>query len=322
MLESAPFFEDCADAPAGSKAYWLETRDGMRIRVAHFPLDEAKGTILMFPGRTEYVEKYGRAARDFAARGYAMIAIDWRGQGLAERMTRNTRVGHVEAFSDYQHDVAATMDAVRALDLPKPYHLVAHSMGGAIGLRAVLEGLPVASAMFSAPMWGIHISAPMRPIAWALSWIGKTVGLGSLMAPGTSSASYVIAEPFEDNTLTTDPAMFAYMRRQIVTQPDLQLGGPTLQWLHEALAETQALSQCQSPDLPCLTFLGGNERIVDADRIRARMETWDRGSLLELPGLQHEVLMESPETRETITDRAAAFFDAAAAQLGESRLTA
>ncbi len=322
MLESAPFFADFADAPAGSKAYWLNTKDGLRIRVAHFPAEEAKGTILMFPGRTEYVEKYGRTALDFAERGYAMIAIDWRGQGLADRMTRNTRVGHVEEFTDYQHDVASMLDAARALDLPEPYHLIAHSMGGGIGLRAVMEGLPVASAMFSGPMWGIHISTLMRPAAWAISWSGKRLGFGDRMAPLTSSANYVIAEPFEDNTLTTDPEMFAYMRRQMIEQPALQLGGPTLRWLHEALAETQALARLPSPDLPCLTVFGSNERIVDIERIRSRMAVWPKGELWEVDGLEHEVLMESPQIRGEITDRATAFFDAAARTPAKTRLTA
>ena len=57
----------------------------------------------------------------------------------------------------------------RAQGLPEPYYLMAHSMGGCIGLRALMRGAPVKAAAFSAPMWGILIAAWMRPMAVALT---------------------------------------------------------------------------------------------------------------------------------------------------------
>ncbi len=71
------------------------------------PQRTAKGTVLLFPGRTEYIEKYGRAARDLYQRGFATLTVDWRGQGLADRMLEDARIGHVHYFTDYQKDVAA-----------------------------------------------------------------------------------------------------------------------------------------------------------------------------------------------------------------------
>jgi len=163
-LTPAPLFTDIHPGPEGGMAHWVETSDGKRIRVGHWPVSGAKGTVLLFPGRTEYIEKYGPAASDLAARGLGTIAIDWRGQGLADRLLDDPRVGHVDAFSDYQKDVAAMLRAARALSLPRPFYLLAHSMGGCIGLRAVIEGLPVQAAAFTGPMW-VSIS----PLTCALS---------------------------------------------------------------------------------------------------------------------------------------------------------
>ena len=86
-MQPAPFFDEIADAPSGASAFWVEASDGVRLRVALLgpPPTQAKGTVLLFPGRTEYVEKYGPAAAALQMRGYACIAIDWRGQGLADR---------------------------------------------------------------------------------------------------------------------------------------------------------------------------------------------------------------------------------------------
>jgi pimeloyl-ACP methyl ester carboxylesterase len=79
-----------------------------------------QGTVLLFPGRTEYIEKYGLTAVSFATRGYAVASVDWRGQGLADRLIDDPLKGHVEKFSDHQRDVRAFLQAVEDLNLPKP----------------------------------------------------------------------------------------------------------------------------------------------------------------------------------------------------------
>ncbi len=321
-LTPAPFRADLAEGPAGASAFWIHSEDGLRLRVAHYPAEgTSRGTVLLFPGRTEYVEKYGRTACDLSAAGYDTLTIDWRGQGLADRMLADALIGHVALFTDYQRDVAAMGAVAEALDLPRPLHLIAHSMGGCIGLRAVMDGLPVASCVFTGPMWGIQMSRPLRPAAWALSWGSGQVGLGHMFAPGTKPASYVISEPFEANLLTRDPGMFAYMRRQVAEVPGLALGGPSLRWLHQSLQECRALNRRPSPDLPCLTFVGANERIVDVPRIRDRMARWPRGTLEIVEGGEHEVLMEGPKIRAQLMPKILALFDSAA-PAGQSVQTA
>ncbi|WP_306153271.1 alpha/beta fold hydrolase [Roseovarius sp. MMSF_3281] len=310
-MDTAPLHSDLADGPSGGRAFWLRASDGVRIRIGIWTPEAAtKGTVLLFPGRTEYIEKYGRAAQDFAKRGYATLAVDWRGQGLADRLLDDAMSGHVQFFDDYQKDVEAVVTALDTLDVPRPLHLLGHSMGGCIGLRAAMNGLPVASCGFSGPMWGIRISSPLRPVAWSLSWGSRRVGLCHLYAPGTKSDTYVLAEPFETNKLTCDADMYQHMIAQARAHPELTLGGPSLRWLHEALRETLALSRLPSPDLPCLTLLGTEEDIVDVSRIRARMAAWPGGRLEELDGGRHEVLMDTPAMRARAFDMLAAHYDA------------
>ncbi|MBV0914094.1 alpha/beta fold hydrolase [Anianabacter salinae] len=310
MADAAPFLADLADGPEGGHAVWTHAADGVRLRIGLWPRADAAGTVLLFPGRTEYIEKYGRAARDLAARGLATVAIDWRGQGLADRLLPDAAPGHVADFADYQLDVAALVAVARAQGLPEPYTLIGHSMGGCIGLRAVMDGLPVKAAAFSAPMWGIAIAGMMRPAAWALSWAARRINLGHAYPPGTSGESYAAATPFDDNMLTRDREMFDYMRRQVVEKPELALGGPSYQWLNEALTECRALSRLPAPDLPCVTFLGTHERIVDPGRIHARMAQWPRGRLEIVDGGEHETMMERPEVRARFFDAVAGIADA------------
>jgi lysophospholipase len=134
------------------------------------------------------------------------------------------------------------------------------------------------------------------------------MGFGHRYAPGTSAESYVVTAPFEDNMLSTDPGMFAYMKDQALAHPELALGGPSLRWLHEALSETRELDRMASPATPTITFLGGNERIVDPTRVVARMERWPNGRLEMIDGAEHEVMMETPAIQARVFDQMAAFF--------------
>ena len=284
--------------------------DGVRIRVGHWPVTNAKGTVLIFPGRTEYIEKYGRTAAELTKRGYASVAIDWRGQGLADRLLENRAVGHVEVFEDYQLDIKITLSHMKRLGLPEPYHLLGHSMGGCIGLRALYDGLPVQTAVFSAPMWGIKMSPALRPIAWGLSSVSKPLGFSGIFAPGQQAETYVLRATALDNTLTSDATSFEILQQQLITHPELALGGPSLHWLNESLREMRTLSQRPSPDIPCLTFLGSDEAIVDPARIHERMGNWPRGELVILDKGRHEVLMETKALRDQVFDGAVDLFNA------------
>jgi lysophospholipase len=307
-LEPAPLFTDIHPGPDPAQGYWTETSDGTKIRLGVWGKDGARGTILLFPGRTEYIEKYGHSAAEFATRGLATLTIDWRGQGLADRLLGDPLIGHVEHFPDYQKDVAAMMRAARALNLPRPYFLVAHSMGACIGLRAVMEGLAVQAAAFTGPMWGIRIAPHMRLPAQILSnWMPK-FNQGHKLPYGTTAMPYVLEAPFENNMLTTDAQMYDMMRDQILAHSELQLGGPSYVWLREALAETCHLSERAAPSLPCITFVGSNERIVDVPRIDARMQAWKGSALRVIEGGEHEILMETPALREPIFDEIAKRF--------------
>ena len=307
-MQTAPLYDDVAKAPDGGAAYWLTTEDGVRIRIGAWDKG-ANGTVLLFPGRTEYIEKYGQAVGDLQARGYATLVVDWRGQGLADRLLDDPAAGHVMHFTDYQHDVRAMVTAARELNMPEPFYLMSHSMGGCIALRSLIEGIDVKAAAFSAPMWGILIAAPMRPLALGIAWASSGLGFGHKYTPGTSADSYVVTAPFEGNLLTTDPDMYAYMQDQARAHPQLPLGGPNMNWLFQALTETRKLQAMPMPTMPTLTYLGTNERIVDSIAVIKVMGKWPGGRLEMVDGAEHEVLMETPETRNRVFDGVTAWFN-------------
>lgn len=292
-MTDAPLFTDIARAPKGGIAQWRTCSDGVRIRVATWKKG-TKGTVLIFPGRTEFIEKYGPTVQYILDLGYSAAVIDWRGQGMSDRIAANHQLGHVKHFLHFQKDVDEMLYAVQAAGLPEIHTLLSHSMGGTIALRALHNGLPIKKVIFSAPMWGIYIEPVLRIPAQIISNIGPLIGFAKKFSPNTTPSNYVQITPFEANTLTNDEETYNWLTSQLDAHPELGIGGPSINWLHQALLECARLRRQPPPEHECLCFLGSQEMIVSPKAINRIMGSWAKGKLVNIDGAQHEILMEEP----------------------------
>ncbi|SIS71057.1 alpha/beta fold hydrolase [Paracoccus saliphilus] len=314
MIEQAPFHQLPGDPLSPGSAFWVKAEDDIRLRLALWRCEgiDPVGGVLLFPGRTEYIEKYAPFARKLTDAGYEVLAIDWRGQGLSDRLLDDPRPGHIREFKDYQRDVIEMVVAASQVDLPKPWHLLAHSMGGCIGLAALFDELPVSSAVFSAPMWGIEPHGIPRPVALAVTSLAKRLGLGERPTPGTGAkGTYFLDEAFGSNLLTGDLGEWTRLLHEAAAWPDLTIGGASFQWLGEALRECARLSALPSPDLPVTVSVGDKEKIVSSQAIRDRAGRWDDSRLLEFEDCRHEVVMEVPDLRNRFLEATLQQFDVA-----------
>jgi len=69
---------------AGGGTYgYFRVPDGTRLRFAIWrPQNGLQGTVVLLGGRGEFIEKYaGELVGELLGRGYAVYALDWRGQG-------------------------------------------------------------------------------------------------------------------------------------------------------------------------------------------------------------------------------------------------
>lgn len=312
-MPSAPYRADLAEGPDDARVEYAQTVDNIRLRLCLWPSSTAKATILLFPGRTEYIEKYGRVARHLTASGYSVATLDWRGQGLSDRLSDDPLLGHVLRFRDYQTDVATLLEFTARHGTPAPHFLLAHSMGGCIGLRALTQGLPVERAVFSAPMWGIKMKSSQRPAAAILPALARLTGQGHRYTPGSRPVDYDPTTGFDDNLLTGDLDHFAYLCRHQQQDPRFALGGPSLVWFHEALRECRALVRLPRPTTPARIYVGTREDIVTPEAITRIHANWPQADLAKIDGARHELMMETPDIRDRFFKETLAFFDAAAA---------
>jgi lysophospholipase len=306
-MDAAPFHADIAQSPAPARVVWVRASDGVRLRLGMWG-PGARGMVAVFTGRTEVIEKYGRVIADLTAAGYGVAVMDWRGQGLSDRLPRQPLLGDVPDFAHFQRDVTAFDQAIRAFAPDAPRYVLAHSMGGCLALRALLNGFAARAAAFSAPMWGLPLGNVLGGAVNVASRALGVVGLNLREVPGAGIEFRLWDNPFDTNDLTTDRDTYMWMQAQVIARPELRLGAPSLRWLAAALTECAALETQPSPTLPTYCGLGTRERIVSAHSIRARMDKWQNGELQEFDGALHELLMEGPATRAPFMAQTLALF--------------
>ncbi|MCG6883974.1 MAG: alpha/beta hydrolase [Silicimonas sp.] len=312
-MKAAPFRADLATSPKGAQVVWRHASDGVRLRLGAWrPEEDAIGTVLLYPGRTEYIEKYGKVIGELVAAGWAVATLDWRGQGHSDRLDDDARLGHVANFTDYQRDVAELTALVDELELPEPRMLLAHSMGGCIGLRSLCDGLAVDRAVFSAPMWGIQMPAYARPLTHVLPPVARMLKREKAFSPGTKPESYVTDTGFEENMLTSDRETYQWLATHAAAVPEFALGGPSVQWVGAATQEFARLFALPRPKLPVLTFVGTDEKIVLVDAIERFHRNWSEANLHYVDGARHEVMMEAPAIRTGFMRSMLEFFAAGA----------
>ena len=307
----APLYTDVASLPAGGEAMFVYGPDDRRVRVARWlGSDPALGKILIFPGRTEYVEKYHTTITSLVAAGFGVVVVDWRGQGLSER-TIKTSHGHVRRFAEYQNDLEAALPLVD--ELPGPLQVLAHSMGGAIALRALSTGRlcepgRVQRVVFSAPMLGLVFGNPvLNAVIPFLMRLSAAFGRGRRPTPGSPELMTAERVPFKTNRLTSSFERFEWMRETVKAKPLLRTGGTTVGWLVAAFDEVAELAEAPAPQLPTLCILGTDERVVSIPILLGQLERMNKPTLLRVEGARHEPLFDSDEITAAVWPKVAAF---------------
>ncbi|MBI5264758.1 MAG: alpha/beta hydrolase [Bradyrhizobium sp.] len=278
----------------------IKTPDGAELRFARWaPPVGRKGTVCVFPGRAESIEKYFETVRDLRDRGFAVAMIDWRGQGYSSRRLRDPRKGYVRDFSDYELDVETFVQQVILPDCPPPYFALAHSMGGAVMLRLAHAGKRWFDRMvLSAPMIdlpGRTTSFPARAVIRMLRLLGQ----GGRYVPGGSSR-LTGADSFIGNPLTSDPVRYARNAAILEEDPRLGTAAPTIAWADAAFKAMQTFKGAYYPSeirQPILMLAASNDTIVSTAAIEEFAYHLPAGSHLVIAGAKHEILQEQDRYR-------------------------
>ena len=185
----------------------------MRVRLGHLPppAGPPRGTVVVLPGRAEFIEKYGEtlaSCRRLGLRGrHPRLARPGRLGPLPRRIAHR---GHVVQVEDYLADLAAVMARLEQLRLPRPFLMLSHSMGGHIGLR-YLHAHPdrFAGSVMSAPMFGIRLTPTPEPVARALCAAAIAARRRHALRAGPARLRRSPRYVFARNRLTSSPERYA-----------------------------------------------------------------------------------------------------------------
>src|SRR6201988_1163084 len=278
----------------------IKTPDGAELRFARWaPPADRKGTVCVFTGRSEQIEKYFETVRDLRDRGFAVAMIDWRGQGHSSRRLRDPRKGYVRSFSDYEVDVETFVQQVVLPACPPPYFALAHSMGGTVLLRTAYAGKRwFDRIVLSAPMIDLPGRTTSLPVRALLRFLRLT-GQGGRYVPGGNDR-LTGTDSFINNPLTSDPVRYARNAAILEEDPTLGLASPTIAWADAAFSAMHAFRGMSYPSdirQPILMLAGSNDTIVSTAAIEEFAYHLRAGSHLLIAGAKHEILQEQDRYR-------------------------
>ncbi|AMK18821.1 MULTISPECIES: alpha/beta fold hydrolase [Sphingobium] len=305
-----PAFDRRAWPMNGRLDHWTAP-DGWSLRRYRLG-DGQRGQLLMLGGRGDMIEKYLEVIAHWAARGWAVTAFDWRGQGGSGRLTDDPMCGHIDDFGQWVADLKAFVADWRAQSTG-PHAIVAHSMGGHLLLRALAEGMPPPDvAITVAPMMGVHTAPLPRWLAVAITHAMCALGFESRRA-WTQKEDSGRQRAMRQKRLTHDPERYADELWWRDHSRDVALGPPSWRWVAQALQSTRALEQDEALKhirVPLLILATNVDRLVSTPAIR-RMAARIPAARLHVYGAEaaHEILRELDPVRLDALRRIDAFLD-------------
>ena len=302
LSQSAPLMSiPEARPPAGGSGEWYRGAGGLRLRLGFWqPARPARGTVFISPGRSEPIEKYYEIAGDLLERDFCVVVHDWRGQGLSARLLPDRLKCHARTSDEFLDDYQRLLDSFEDR-APKPWMMMAHSMGAALNLATLIKGEPrITGALFTNPMLRVKTG---KHALWAVNFqTNWQVNHGR----GTDYVPELFDDPFEhtfeNDALTHDSTRYEMWREQLFACPHLAVGTPTWGWLSFALKLGEGLLKDKNKvakklKTPITFVCSGDDHIVSKQASKMFVRKLGKAQYVEIAGAEHEILIEAEEYR-------------------------
>lgn len=288
------------------------------IRRIDWPLSDEgaaatpRGSILFFPGRGDFYEKYLETLEQWHRAGWRVTAADWRGQAGSGRLGKDPVTGHIEDFDIWIDDlVEFWIDW--ATQTPGPHVLAGHSMGGHVVLRALVDHrVKPDAAVLSAPMTGmagpplplplLHTVAKLMcaagdPFRQAWKWSEK---------PGELPADRA-------HLLTHDPDRYADEVWWRDHRPELVMGPASWRWVERAFASwrrIEAPGLLEAVTTPVLFLSTAADKLVSHPANLRAANRLPKGEMIAFgKEAHHEILREVDAVRDRAMAAVSEFLD-------------
>jgi alpha-beta hydrolase superfamily lysophospholipase len=267
----------------------LGSADGTRLHARRWlPPGAPRAVLAIVHGYAEHLGRYEHVAAYFAARGYAVYAVDLRGHGESE----GARV-RVRSFAEYLDDMDALLGYARAQHPGAPLFVLGHSMGGAI----------VALSLVTRPAdaRGFLLSGPVlpNPQASLLKRIGAAVVERIALVIGRIAPGFGL-RTLDAAMVSRDPGVVARYDSDPLNYRGKVPAGTVAAMLRAVRAVERRVDRVTQP---LLIAHGGADALASPDGSRWLYEhapSADK-TLRIYDGLYHEILNE-PEQEQVMAE--------------------
>ena len=299
----APLIDiDSFNCPSGGDSFFYKTSDGVNLRIAIWNETSSKGTILLQSGRTEFIEKYYEVIQEFVNRGFCVALMDWRGQGLSDRVAKDIRIGHVDNFSDYDSDFEEVIRKIYQDSCPKPWIVMGHSMGGCLVASSAAKNTDLFDAIIlCAPMLTLQMPNLIKKLIHVLGFMTK-IGLKekALARPEWHEDEGWRENPFTENQVTSDPIRYERTMMLIREHQEHAIGGLTVGWVYGALKRTREMISpgwIKKIEQPLLLLNATKDKLVNP---KENVKICSQSNTVTIEDIEseHEILMETDLIRK------------------------
>ena len=249
---------------------------------AWLPDAEARAVVGLAHGASEHSGRYAWTGEQFAARGYALYALDHRGHGQSGGPR-----AVVDSIGNVVADVGTLLSlaAVQSGSGAKPF-LLGHSLGGLIALAfATRRQEEIEGLVLSAPVAVLEAASPVQRLAGhVLSVVAPKLGV------------YAI----DSSTVSRDPAVV----RDYDADPLNYHGKLPARTVHEMAGEVGRFPESLARiTVPLLVQVGTGDQLVPpaaSEFVYEQASSKDK-MIKRYDGLYHEILNE-PEREAVVAD--------------------
>ena len=320
--------DDYAARMKGEVTVWRENNlhvgtfnsfDGTQIAYYYAINPNARGTIVVLHGFSEFIGKYRELLYSFYMAGYNVFFYEQRGHGRSGRVSGvKDDFVYVRSFMEYEKDLKHFMDFkvlpvlndVLQEDERKhhPIFLFAHSMGGAVS-TLFLEDFPgyFDAAVLCSPMIEMENGGVSRTKVNMIT--GSAKALHVMKKPLFGQKGYDPNESFEESC-TQSKVRFDYylnLRRQY---PEYRTVGITFGWIAAAVkAQDRILKNAEKVRIPIILLQAEKDTLVRPEAQAEFASLAKRTRLIVIKDAKHEIMNATPEIRKEYYETIFEFFD-------------
>ena len=292
------------------KSGFFDSFDGKKLYYEYFLTENAKASIVIVHGLSEFTKKFYEMTYYFLNKGFNVFIFDQRCHGLSVRLTDERDLLHVDKFDDYVADLSLFIDNVVLKTEDKPLYIYSHSMGGAVSaLYLAKNSSKITKAVFSAPMFEPIVTVVPMPIARGGVRVGRFFCGGKAKFPMSKEFNPEIPQNVE---VDQSKARFEYNMNLRRNEPYYQSTPMSFGWTYGSLTVRRKIMKKKNIEritTPILLLSSEKDKAVSNEAQVEFSQKCPSCEMVTIKTSTHSMLCGNPEVLSEHINRDMTFFE-------------